>query len=57
MSHGLPSGYVRLYDDEGNPVAVRLTSRGDYVLAVEDNRARLLLEGILDELKKLNAKE
>ena len=44
MSHGLPAGYVRLYDAQGNPVEVRLDRTGEYALAVTDERTGQLVE-------------
>ena len=50
MAHGLPSGYVRLYDEAGNAVDVDLGTDGKYTLAVKDERAVRLLETILQRL-------
>ncbi len=38
MSHGLPQGVVRLYDEEGNPVTVSVQPTGQYAVAVVDER-------------------
>lgn len=50
MAHGLPTGYVRLYDDGGNPVDVGIGTDGKYALMVKDDRAAQLLSEILDRL-------
>lgn len=52
MAHGLGTGFVRLYDEKGNPVEVAVRPDGTYALAVQDDRVRRLLEEILMELKK-----
>lgn len=43
MSHGLPAGYVRLYDEQGNPVVVKLDDAGEYALAVTDKNTEKVL--------------
>ena len=43
MSHGLPNGFVRLYDEEGNPVVVRLDETGSYALTVTDKNTEKVL--------------
>jgi len=50
MAHGLPSGYVRLYDEAGNAVDLELGSDGRYALAVRDERTGQVLEQILRRL-------
>ena len=51
MSHGLPNGYVTLYDGKGNPVEVRLHANGEHSLAVSDDGSQRLLEDILETLE------
>ncbi len=57
MAHGLPEGFVRLFNEKGNAVDLALRQDGTYALATQDDPTRRLLEEILEELKTLNGKE
>jgi hypothetical protein len=52
MSHGLPNGFVRLNDEEGNPLTIQTTPQGGRALTVVDPEGRYALERILDAMER-----
>lgn len=50
MSHGLPNGHSRLFDENGNPVDVTLLKNGTYALATTDDLVYDVLEKIHEAL-------
>jgi len=49
VAHGRPTGYNTLYDENGNPVVVRLDPATDHSLSVSDKR--------VEELVSLSARQ
>lgn len=43
MAHGRPTGYETLYDQNGNPVSVKLDRDLNYSLSVSDERLEKLV--------------
>jgi hypothetical protein len=54
MAHGYGDGLTTLYDEDGNPVTVRLEN-GAYVLATRDDKVVKVLERIEKRLEPKKA--
>lgn len=54
MSQGLPQGYARLVDEDGNEVRVRITQDGSHALETHDEE---LVREVRDVLRRLPAEK